>query len=162
MIIRDNFWFSDCEKTKLISHLSFQGNRLDGGFVLEGDFEYIPDLTSTALSSHVNFSFNDENKIINQCNDTLKDFRGACVPIENIDLKISQFRRLKEICEQAQNHQLALILFAFERRFMRILQKKVGKFNIIILFTIIIDESYDFFSGYGRYIFVLYFSSCLL
>lgn len=81
--------------------------RLDGGFVLEGDFECIPDLTSTALSSHVNFSFNDENKIINQCNDTLKDFRGACVPIENIDLKISQFRRLKEICEQAQNHQLA-------------------------------------------------------
>ena len=36
---------------------------------------------------------------------------------------------------------------------MRILQKKVGKFNIIILFTIIIDASYDFFSDYGRYIF---------
>ena len=108
-----NLQFQQCEKTELLSELSFRAMRLIGTFDLEGDFTCVPDLRSTALAAHVDL----QNLRIEASPHELKSPEDD--KYAKGDPNIARLRRLKELAEQNRHHEAALHFFAMERRVAR-------------------------------------------
>ena len=87
--------------------------RLTGSFILEGDFTCVPDLRSTAPSTHVDL----QNLRIEAAPHQLKS--PADDKHAKSDPNIARLRRLKELAEQNRHHEAALHFFAMERRVAR-------------------------------------------
>jgi len=122
--------------TDQIQKLSFKGSTFDKDFIIDGNFNCIPDLRGTKLNHHTELS----DLKCNLRREKAIPFTPILKVVDKLDAE--KLCRLKELAEQNKNHDKALMLHANEMR-----AKRWTKLNTA---QSILDLLYSTTSNYGQ------------
>lgn len=131
----DTFNFDDAI-TDQIQKLSFKGSTFDKDFIIDGNFNCIPDLRGTKLNHHTELS----DLKCNLKREKAIPFTPFLKVVDKLDAE--KLCRLKELAEQNKNHDKALMFHADEMR-----AKRWTKLNTA---QSILDLLYSATSNYGQ------------
>lgn len=122
--------------TDQIQNLSFKGSTFDKDFIIDGNFNCIPDLRGTKLNHHTELS----DLKCNLIREKAIPFTPILKVVDKLDAE--KLCRLKELAEQNKNHDKALMFHADEMR-----AKRWTKLNTA---QSILDLLYSATSNYGQ------------